>query len=68
MDHIKPQWDIEDFKNLDYTYATHNDPLLVNEYLWAGHNKEKLSIYKYHEPNPMPEVYGLCERSFLGLG
>lgn len=54
MDHIKPQWDIEDFKNLDYTYATHNDPLLVNEYLWAGHNKEKLSIYKYHEPNPMP--------------
>jgi len=54
MMHIDPKWDIRDFYNLDYILATHNDSFLVDEYISSGHNKEKISIYKYHEPNPMP--------------
>lgn len=62
--HIQPNWDIKDFYDLDYEYATHNDPVLVEEYLLSGHNREKLSIYKYHEPNPMPECMEYVRRIF----
>ena len=51
--HIKPNWNISDFHELDYSLATH--PALVDRYLEAGHNKEKLSIYNYHESKPMPK-------------
>jgi hypothetical protein len=47
---------------LDYTIATH--PTLIDEYLAAGHDKEKLSIYKYHEPNPMPECMEYIRSKF----
>jgi len=64
IDHIIPNWNISDFYSLDYTLATHNDWMVVNEYLWAGHNREKLSIYKYHEPNPMPECMEYIRNQF----
>ena len=54
IDHIFPNWNIEEFKNLKYTLSTHKDGELVNQYLASGHSKEKLSIYKYQLPNPMP--------------
>ena len=54
IDHIFPNWNIEKFKNLKYTLSTHKDGELVDQYLASGHNKEKLSIYKYQLPNPMP--------------
>jgi hypothetical protein len=54
ISHIKPNWDIKDFYNLNYELSTHKDEDLVNQYLSSGHNKEKLSIYKYQLPNPMP--------------
>lgn len=52
--HIKPNWNIEDFYDLDYNLATHKDEELVNQYISSGHSKEKLSIYKYQLPNLMP--------------
>jgi len=52
---IKPNWNIEEFKTLNYTLSTHKDEELVNQYLNSGHSKEKLSIYKYQLPNPMPK-------------
>ena len=57
MDHIKPQWDIEDFKNLDYTYATHNDPLLVNEYLWQVIIKRNFPSINIMNPIPCQRVW-----------
>ena len=36
MKHIEPDWNIDQFKQLNYTLASHNDPLVVNEYMvWA---------------------------------
>jgi hypothetical protein len=61
---IPPNWNIKDFYNLNYTYGTHNDPLLVDEYVQSGHNLEKLSIYKYHEPNPMPSCTEYVRKQF----
>lgn len=55
IDNIIPNWCIEDFHNLDYTLCTHKDENLVNRYLHSGHNRENLSMYKYHLPNPMPK-------------
>ena len=64
MKHIEPDWNIDQFKQLNYTLASHNDPLVVNEYLWSGHNKYKMTIYKYHEPNPMPESMEYIRKHF----
>ena len=43
IDHIKPNWNTEDFYNLDYILATHKDEELVDQYLKSGHSKEKQS-------------------------
>jgi len=55
IDHIFPNWNIEEFKTLNYILSTHKDEELVNQYLSLGHSKENLSMYKYHLPNPMPK-------------
>ena len=55
IDHIFPNWNIEEFKTLNYILSTHKDEELVEQYLASGHSKEKLSIYKYQLPNPMPK-------------
>jgi len=55
IDHIKPKWNIEDFYGLNYILTTHKDEELVKRYLDSGHNKEKLSMYKYQLPNRMPD-------------
>lgn len=52
--HIRPNWDIREFHGLDYILSTHKDEELVRKYLHSGHSKQKLSIYKYQMPNPMP--------------
>jgi hypothetical protein len=68
INHIKPNWDIKDFYNLNYELCTHKDKKLVDEYLLSGHSKEKLSMYKYHLPNPMPTCvnqYILPQFTFL---
>jgi hypothetical protein len=55
ISHIKPNWNIKDFYNLDYQLCTHKDQELVDQYLNSGHSEKKLSMYKYHLPNPMPK-------------
>lgn len=68
INHITPNWNIEDFHNLDYSWSTHQDAEVVNEYVASGHSREKLSLYKYHLPNPMPksvDEYILPQFSFL---
>jgi len=55
INHIRPNWNIEDFYDLDYIFSTHKDEELVKQYLDSGHNKEKLSMYKYQLPNLMPD-------------
>lgn len=55
LDYITPNWDITEFYNLNYVLSTHKDEELVKQYLESGHSKEKLSIYKYQQPDPMPK-------------
>ena len=55
IQHITPNWNIKEFKTLNYILSTHKDEELVYQYLSSGHNKEKLSIYKYQLPNQMPK-------------
>jgi hypothetical protein len=56
ISNIKPNWDIKDFKKLKYNLCTHKDKKVLDQYLTSGHDPKWLSIYNYHEPNPMPEV------------
>ena len=44
INHIKPNWNIGDFYNLNYILCTHKDEELVSQYLSSGHSKEKLSM------------------------
>ena len=55
IDFIKPNWNIEYFYNLNYSWSTHQDAEIVDQYVTSGHSREKLSLYNYHSPNPMPK-------------
>ena len=69
ISHIEPNWEVKDFHNLNYILCTHKDEDLVDQYLTSGHSKEKLSMYKYHLPNPMPKCvddYIIPQFNFLG--
>lgn len=52
--HIDPKWNISDFKSLKYELSSHRDEELVEDYVRSGHNREKMSMRKYHLPNKMP--------------
>lgn len=52
--HIIPNWNIEEFKNLQYSLTTYKNEEIIGQYVDAGHNKSMISLYNYHEPNPMP--------------
>jgi hypothetical protein len=52
--HIKPNWNIEEFYNLDYSIADYHDSQEVDIYVSKGHVRKNIGLYKYHEPNPMP--------------
>jgi hypothetical protein len=65
---IDPKWIISDFENLNYTFSTHRDEELVEDYVRSGHNRENMSMYKYHLPNKMPvciDEYILPRFNFL---
>lgn len=55
INHVEPKWDIKDFYNLNYSWSTHQDSEVVDQYVNSGHNRDKLSLYNYHLPNPMPK-------------
>lgn len=52
--HIVPKWDIEDFKNLKYFLTTYKSEGIINQYVEVGHNRDMISLFNYHEPDPMP--------------
>ena len=56
ISNIKPNWNVEDFKTLKYNLSTHKDEEVRNQYISSGHDPHWLSVYNYHEPNPMPDV------------
>lgn len=65
IEHIMPKWNIEEFKNLQYSLTTYKNEKIVNQYANAGHNKSMISLYNYHEPNPMPNcVYDYIKPHF----
>jgi len=55
IENIKPEWNIEEFKNLEYSLTTYKNKSVIGDYINVGHNKEMISLYNYHEPNPMPK-------------
>ena len=52
---IEPNWDIEEYKALDYKLDKHKDEDDNQRYISAGHLEESLQLYNYFEPNPMPD-------------
>jgi hypothetical protein len=65
INHIIPKWNIEEFKNLQYTLTTYKNQNIVDDYVSAGHNRKMISIYNYHEPNLMPNcVYDYIKPHF----
>jgi hypothetical protein len=66
--HIFPEWSSEDYINLDYSIALFHDNYEINEYISKGHSEKNMYIYKYLEPNPMPEfVYNYVYPHFKYL-
>jgi hypothetical protein len=54
--HLKPLWNIAEFKSLDYKYDTHKDQDLLDQYAEAGHKMDSMTLYNYFQPNPFPNV------------
>ena len=65
--HIDPKWDIEQFKQLDYTFDTHKDDALLNEFASHGHSKMYMTLYNYFQPKPFPPVVHDYIASFFDL-
>lgn len=53
--HIEPQWNINEFKSLNYKFDTHKDQQLLDQYAESGHNMESMTLYNYFQPNPLPD-------------
>ena len=51
IQHIIPNWNIEEFKNLQYCLTTYKGEGIINQYVEVGHNRSMISLYNYHEPN-----------------
>jgi hypothetical protein len=54
--HIEPNWDINEFKALNYKFDTHKDDNLLNEFASHGHSKMYMTLWNYFQPNPFPNV------------
>lgn len=54
--HIDPTWNIAEFKELDYSFDTHKDDALLNQFASCGHSKMYMTLYNYFQPNPFPSV------------
>jgi hypothetical protein len=68
IEHIIPNWNIEEFKNLQYSLTTYKNEETIRQYVDAGHNKSMMSLYNYHEPNPMPDcVFNYIKPQFSFL-
>lgn len=55
INHIKPNWNIDKVKNLNYKFAPFGDEALVSRYVQSGHDMSRISVFNYHEPNEMPK-------------
>lgn len=55
ISHIKPNWNVDEVKNLNYKFASFGDEALVSQYVQSGHDRFKISLFNYHEPNVMPK-------------
>lgn len=53
---IDPNWDIDDFKTLNYKFDTHKDNDLLNKNASHGHSKMYMTLWNYFQPNPFPDV------------
>lgn len=52
---IVPEWDIEEYKSLNFKLDKHKDEEENSRYIQAGHPKDSITLYNYFEPNPMPD-------------
>lgn len=62
--HIKPIWNINDFKSLQYNNPVANTERVFENYLHSGHSDQALNIRNYHEPNPMPDCVEKIKQDF----
>lgn len=52
--HIKPFWNLDLIKSIDYKLDHHKDTELINQYVRSGHHRDYIQLWNYFEPNPMP--------------
>jgi hypothetical protein len=63
--YLDPNWNIEEFHNLQYCPAIYHDFSHIEDYVSCGHKEDNLTIFKYKEPNPMPKcVYNYIFPNF----
>ncbi len=53
--YVKPNWNIEEVKKLNFNLSPFKNDKLVLQYAQSGHDKTKISLFNYHEPNEMPK-------------
>ena len=51
---IEPNWNIDEYKSLNFKLDKHKNEADNQRYINAGHPKDALTLYNYFEPNPMP--------------
>lgn len=64
---IDPQWNIEEYKNLNYKLDKHKEEQDNKRYIEAGHLPESLSLYNYFEPNTMPSSIEYIKSHFTQI-
>jgi len=57
-------WNIADFYDLDYKQDTIKTSYQLHEFASSGHNLDRMVIYNYFEPNPMPPGVELVKQHF----
>lgn len=55
INHVIPKWNIEKVKQLKYELTTYKNDNVIFDYVNSGHDRAKISLYNYHEPNIMPD-------------
>lgn len=51
---IDYNFNILDFIDLNYNFATYKGASLLSQFNNLGHSKDAMTLYNYFEPNPMP--------------
>jgi len=64
---IEPNWNIDEYKSLNFKLDKHKNEADNQRYIDAGHPKDALTLFNYFEPNPMPASIDYVVAQFTHL-